>query len=310
MSAHAAPPPAAGSKLPAAHAAGLGFVVLTALFFGSAPTLARLAFDGGTGALTLQFVRFATASVGLGLLLSALGRPVRIPKARLPLLAALVVLSACASYGYTTSVRSIPVPVASLVFFTFPLLVGPMAHLIGDERLTARRVLALGVGFAGIALVLEGGVTHADPEGLILAFGAGTCVAVSFQVSRRLTVDIPPMVLTAVVAGTSAVACGLLLASRSEFDLPVTTSGWTGMLGNGVAYTVGLTCLFAAIRRLGPVRTAIAGNLEPVVSVSVAAVVLGEALSGVQLSGALVVLAGILLAQRERRGDATVTRPE
>jgi len=291
------PPPAAGALT------GYGLVAVVALFFGAAPTLARLAFDGGTGTLTLQFARFAFAAVGLWLLLAATGRIAPIARRLLPLVTVLVLLSAGASYGYMTSVRTIPVPVASLVFFTFPLMVGPLAHLIGDERLTLRRVLALCVGFAGIALVLEGGVAHADPLGLALAFGGGVCVAVSFQVSRRLTIEVSPMLLTAVVAGASALVCGALLLFHGAIDLPVTTRGWVGVAGNAVAYTVGLSCLFAAIQRLGAVTTAVAGNLEPVVSVALAAVVLGEALSGIQLVGGVVVLAGIALAQSRWRAN-------
>src|SRR3546814_255558 len=127
--------------------------------------------------MTLQLARFAVAGAGLWLLLLVIRRPIRLAWRHLPLLAALVGLSGGASYGYMTSVRYIPVPVASLVFFTFPLMVAPLAHLLGDERLTAGRLLAMAVGFAGIVLVLEGGIGHADPRGLAMAFGAGTCVA-------------------------------------------------------------------------------------------------------------------------------------
>lgn len=287
-----ADPPSSAQTL-----AGFGFIIVTAVFFGSAPTFARLAFDGGTGALTLQLARFGLAGVGLSVLLALTGRPMVIRPRHLPLLAALVVLSGGASYGYMTSVRSIPVPVASLVFFTFPLMVGPLAHLLGDERLTGRRVLALGVGFGGIALLLEGGMGHADPLGLALAFGGGTCVAVSFQVSRRLTVDIPPLLLTAAVAGACALFCAALIALQGGLEPPSGTRGWVGVAGNAIAYTVGLSCLFAAIKNLGTVRAAVAVNLEPVVSVVLAGVVLGDALTGVQLTGALVVLGGIVLAQ-------------
>jgi drug/metabolite transporter (DMT)-like permease len=296
-------PPVVGSL------SGFAFIIVTALFFGSAPTFARLAFDGGTGALTLQLARFALAGAGLSLLLAVTGRPMVIRRHHLPLLAALVVLSGGASYGYMTSVRSIPVPVASLVFFTFPLMVGPLAHLLGDERLTLRRVLALAVGFTGIALLLEGGMAHADPIGLAMAFGGGTCVAVSFQVSRRLTVDIPPLLLTATVASACALFSGTLIALHGGLQLPTDARGWTGVLGNAVAYTVGLTCLFAAIQRLGTVRAAVAVNLEPVVSVALAAAVLGEALTGIQLVGAFIVLAGIVLAQGRRPRPTSSREP-
>ena len=294
--------PAADRVLP-----GLGFVVVTALFFGSGPTLARLAFDGGTGVLTLQIARFLVAAVGLWAWLAVTGRIRPLPRARLPLILAMVLLSTGASFGYMTSVRSIPVPMASLTFFTFPLMVGPLAHLLGDERLTLRRVIALGVGFSGLALVLGGGLGDADPVGLAMAFGGGTCVAVSFQVSRRLTVDIAPTQLTATVAVGSGLLCGLLLTVHGDIHLPDTPRGWIGVLGNAASYAVGLTCLFASIRLLGAVRTAVAINLEPVISVALATVVLGEVLGATQMLGAAVVLGGIALAQSGRR--PAVQRP-
>src|SRR3546814_1005857 len=171
-------------------------------------------------------------------LLLVIRRPIRLAWRHLPLLAALVGLSGGASYGYMTSVRYIPVPVASLVFFTFPLMVAPLAHLLGDERLTAGRLLAMAVGFAGIVLVLEGGIGHADPRGLAMAFGAGTCVAFSFQVSRRLTVEIPAILLTATVASACAAAAALLLALHGEPDLPAPPPGWSGVPGHSPGYPV------------------------------------------------------------------------
>lgn len=300
------PVPPAATRVPPAPTGdgmwpGLGFVVVTALFFGSGPTLARLAFDGGTGVLTLQIARFLVAAVALWGWLVLSGRVRPIPRHRVPLVVAMVLLSTGASFGYMTSVRSIPVAVASLTFFTFPLMVGPLAHLIGDERLNPRRVAALAVGFSGLALVLGGGMADADPVGLGLAFGGGTCVAISFQVSRRLTIDIPPTQLTATVAVGSGLICAAALALNGEIQLPGTTRGWIGILGNAASYAVGLTCLFASIRHLGAVRTAIAINLEPVVSVTLATLVLGQILSPTQMLGAAVVLGGIALAQSARR---------
>lgn len=292
----AAPGPAGDGLWP-----GLGFVVVTALFFGAGPTLARLAFDGGTGVLTLQIARFLMAAVGLWAWLLLTGRVQPVPASRIVLVVAMVLLSTGASFGYMTSVRSIPVPVASLTFFTFPLMVGPLAHLLGDERLNTRRVAALGVGFAGLALVLGGDIAGADPFGLALAFGGGTCVAVSFQVSRRLTRDIAPTQLTATVAVGSGVLCAAALALHGEIQLPQSPRGWIGIVGNAASYAVGLTCLFASIRLLGAIRTAIAINLEPVISVALATLVLDQILSATQMLGGAVVLGGIALAQSGRR---------
>lgn len=278
---------------------GFVLVAVTALFFGTAPTLARLSFDGGADAIALQLFRFLFGAVGLWGLAVARGIGGRVPRHRLGLLAALAVLVAASSYGYMTSVRYIPVPLATLTFFVFPLLVGLLSHLVGDERLTRRRSLALVIGFAGLSLVLGGGLSGGDPAGIVLAFGAGTCVALSFLVTRRLTSEIPPVRLTAILSTVLAVVYAGIAVAHGGVELPRTRIGWTGLIGNSVCYVVGLSCLYAAIHRLGSVRVAVVVNTEPVISVLAAAIILGELLTPMQGLGAVVVLAGILVMQRE-----------
>jgi drug/metabolite transporter (DMT)-like permease len=72
--------------------------------------------------------------------------------------------------------------------------------------------------------------------------------------------------------------------------------GWVVVLGTVVPY--GLILL--ALGALGSARTGLLGMAEPVLAGAVAWVVLGEALTAVQLAGALVVLTGILLAETAR----------
>ncbi len=78
--------------------------------------------------------------------------------------------------------------------------------------------------------------------------------------------------------------------------------GWVAVLGTVVPY--GLVLL--ALGSLGSARTGLLGMAEPVLAGAVAWVVLGEALSGVQLLGAAVVLTGILLAETARQAHPAV----
>lgn len=288
-------PPKTGSL-----AVGYAMVGIVALFFGIAPTFARLAFDGGTGALTLQVLRFALCAGLLWTLVLATRLPRRIPRGRLPALLGLAVLTGLSSYGYMTSVRHVPVPLASLTFFVFPLMVAPLSHLAGHEPLTGRRVLALAIGFLGLALVLGADFSHANPLGIGLAFGAGSCVALSFLLTRRLAHEIAPMVLSAQVTTIAGIAYVVLVVADGGFEPPVDTRGWVGLVTNAVCYAVGLSFLYASIRRLGSVRVAVVVNLEPVISVLTAWIVLGQILAPLQALGAAVVLAGIALIQTER----------
>ena len=56
----------------------------------------------------------------------------------------------------------------------------------------------------------------------------------------------------------------------------------------------------SALPRIGATRTAIVAMLEPVVAILVAWAWLGESFAGVQIAGAVLILAGIALAQTTR----------
>lgn len=272
---------------------------MVALFFGIAPSFAKLAFDGGAGPVTLQLGRFVLAAAVLWTIVLARGLADPVPARARPVLAGLIATTALASFGYMTSVRYIDVPLASLTFFVFPLMVGPLSHFAGHERLTALRLVALTLGFAGLTLVLGADLQEADPLGIAMAFGAGTCVAISFLLTRHLSGSIRPMHLTAIVT-TGCMAAFAAATLAEGLALPTGKSAWIGYAVNVLCYVVGLSSLYGAIARLGSVRVAVVVNLEPVVSLLTAWVLLGQVLGPWQMLGAGVVIAGILLMQAER----------
>ena len=94
-------------------------------------------------------------------------------------------------YGLETglffaSLERIDVSLASLVICSYPALVVAGAVLLGRERASKRRVVALVVALAGVALVLAGGVGGAlDPVGVALALAAAVIYAAYVLVSDR-----------------------------------------------------------------------------------------------------------------------------
>ena len=280
-------------------ATGYLLIALVAVFFGIAPSFGKLAFDGGAGPITLQLGRFilAVGVIWIIVRMRGLARPV--PRRSWGLLAALITTTALASFGYMTSVSLIPVPMASLTFFAFPLMVGPLSHLVGHERMTPLRLVALALGFAGLSLLLGADLKDADPLGVAMAFGAGTCVAISFLLTRQLSGSLRPLHITAIVT----TGCLVIFAVATAVDglrLPTGHLAWLGFMVNVLCYVVGLSSLYGAIALLGSVRVAVVGNMEPVVSVVTAALLLGQVLGPWQMLGALVVFGGIVLMQVER----------
>lgn len=284
----------------------LGYLLLgiTAVFFGTAPSFAKLAFDGGIDALSLQVFRFTITFAAVLALVLALRHLPRVERRHLPRLLMLTLCTAISSYCYMTAVGHVSVAVASLTFFTFPLIVGPLSHLLGFDRLSPRKLLAIIVAFAGLCMVL-GGDLELNWLGVSLAFGAGCAVAVSFVVSRPLTQALPSLTITAFATG---IPCALYLVyavTRSDLAFPNTTLGGIGVFGNALCYAVGLVCLYGSIARLGALRTAIMINAEPLISVGAAFLILGQAIGALQMAGAAIVVLGILLVTTDRGRPGT-----
>jgi drug/metabolite transporter (DMT)-like permease len=285
--------------------AGFALLGITALVFGMAPTFAKLAFDGGIDPISLQVFRFTITFGSIFLTMLAVRHLPRITRRHVPRLCILAMSTAISSYCYMTAVRYGSVAVASLTFFTFPLLVGPLSHMLGLELLTRRKALAIIIAFAGLCLVL-GGDLNLDWRGVALAFIAGVMVGGSFIVSRPLTRDLPALTIAGFATGLPCLIYLAVGLAGTELIFPETLKGTIGVVGNALCYAIGLACLYGSIARLGALRTAVMMNVEPLISVAAAFFVLGQSIGPLQMAGALIVVLGILVMNSDR---ATV-RPQ
>ncbi len=113
-----------------------------------------------------------------------------------------------------------------------------------------------------------------------------------------MVADADPFALTAVIVTTAA---GLLLVVEVAGRRPrvsLDAAGWAGVAGVALISTVVAASAFLmGIERVGASTASIVSTLEPVVTVSLAAVFFAERLSAVQLAGGALVLSGVVLLQ-------------
>jgi len=76
--------------------------------------------------------------------------------------------------------------------------------------------------------------------------------------------------------------------------LPSGAIGWAAFLGVGVFYSFSIVAMFVAISWIGTVRTALIMNMEPITSVFLGIVLLGQPMSLSQLAGAAIVVGAIV----------------
>jgi drug/metabolite transporter (DMT)-like permease len=284
---------------------GMVAVVIAAVSFGACPTLARYAYDSGSDAATNLFVRSLAAFVGVYILARCTGLRPRF-LSRDSLKGALVGIPlALASLGYLGSVNFIPVGLATLIFYTFPLVVAVLARVVDGERLTVVRSTALCTAFVGVALTLGADFYGIDGRGVALALLASISIAIVFLLSSRLMRSVDSLTANFYMMTTSLVGFALWMLLDRGFAAPATASGWSALLGGGVLYIAGVATFFIAIARIGSVPTAALLNLEPLVSLICALLVLGEILAPLQYVGGAMILGAILYMNwREYRDRA------
>jgi drug/metabolite transporter (DMT)-like permease len=268
----------------------------SAASFGLITTLARVAYDGGGSPGAVIAARYLVIVLVLGPAILLAGGGFRLPRRAWPRLLAMAAGVFCLTLGYVTSVAYIPVGLAALVFYTFPLIVAAAVPLVERRRPGAVESAAFLVAFAGLALALGPSFDGLDWRGVAWALlGAGGAALLFLSSGPLLAAQ---NVLT--VAFHVNLLCGLamagVLAAQGGVELPLRTAGWLGLAGTSLFYTTAVLAQFLAIRFGGAARTALIFYLEPLVSIGFAAALLGERLTLVQATGALLVLAALLLA--------------
>jgi len=193
---------------------------------------------------------------------------------------------------------------SALIMGLSPLMVALGSAALGLERVTGRTWAGIGLSVVGLAFLVRpgaAGVPATAPLGDMLTLASAGSWAVFSLVSRPLALRYPSSAMAAI---TVAPATAVLVA----IGIPaVWAQDWTQIRWaewGGVLYSGGLTIAFGyvvwatALRRIGPARTAIVTNLNPVVAVAAAWILLGERLDAAQALGAALVLAGIALVRR------------
>ena len=179
--------------------------------------------------------------------------------------------------------------------------------LLGRERASKRRAVALVVALAGVLLALAGGVGGAlDPLGIGLALAAAVVYACYVLVSDRLLGTTEPLVLATMLCAGAATAFALGGAATDSLAMAVSPDALLLIAAMALIATVlPIAAFLGGVRRLGPSRATILGTVEPPLTIGLSAVVFGERLSPVQLLGAVLVVSAVVIVQARVR-----TRPQ
>ena len=282
---------------------GLWLAAGSAAVFGFGTTFAVYAYEGGSNPLTVVLVRTGAFVIVVGIILASLGRVGRLRRRALADTLWMAATLAAVALGYQGSVAFIPVGLAALIFYNFPILVGLIAVAAGRDRMTAGKAAALLAALIGLALALSPGMGVLDWRGIALALIAALGMALTMVFGGDATRDEDALLMSLYTNAWMFAALAILTAFTGSFDLPETRIGGLAVAGVCLTYVVAYVCWYLALALVKPVRLAILFNIEPVVTVLVAWLILGERLTALQLLGAALVLASVLSVSLSARRD-------
>jgi len=307
---------------------GYFYIGGAALFWGIAASLGRAAFTGrllpggALRAIDPLILSQSRATLSLAVLLPVLlmrrgTAALRVPSRDLLRFFLLGILGVAASnYLYYLAIQRTNVATAIILQYTAPVWVLLYTVIRGAQRPSLRRTSAVGLAVVGCALavgLVGSGALRMDTVGVIAALLAAFSFAF-YNVGGHSVLALYDRwkVLLWVLVATSA----FWLFVNPPWKIIAAHYGreqWAFMLVFSLLSVLApFSCYFAGLQHLEPTRAIVASCLEPVFSIVIAALALGELLRPFQTVGIVLVLVAIVLIQlpeRAARGEELVVEP-
>ncbi len=272
--------------------------VLSAVCYGAALPLSRLAYDHGSNPLTILTLRFLAIALIMGLWLRGTGTSFAV-SSRGVLASALVgVCFVSVSGGTLASVSYIPVNLTVLVFYTYPMMTLLITSAMERRRPTVAELTAVVLALLGVGLAMQVSFEHLNAVGVAFAFLAAIGATTTFIVAARALPEVGTTLMSWYACSVAFVGGAAMTLGLDAVAIPDTAFG-IGLIAIIIAiFATAVVAMFVGVKLIGPMRSATLLCLEPVTAILIAVLVLGEHLKAGQWIGAALVALAMLVAAR------------
>jgi drug/metabolite transporter (DMT)-like permease len=279
---------------------GLAWALLSPVFLGVTPILAKIAYLFGADVYTVAAFR-TIAAAGLLWSVILIFAPHLVRSSSIAVLSSVLAgsINGIGSLFFYSSLNLIDASLGQLINITYLVFVTILLRLIGQQisRLTLFRT---GLAIFAVYLLTVGGIGQPHWLGVGFMLIASLAYAVQLVLSQRILRDIPAPTMTLhAITGMAAVVTAAWLIVRPPLDI-VSTEGWLAIGVMGLTTALARLTMFLGVKQLGSLQTALLGIAEVLVSIFLAVVLLGEQLTAVQWIGALLITITVLLVKYER----------
>ena len=194
---------------------------------------------------------------------------------------------------------------AALVISGTPALVAIFARIVGYERISRSAASGIALSIGGIACVVFGATAVSGNDdslvGIALILTSSVCWALYTMGLRPLSLRVDGVQIAAWTLFGGAlplIAAGIPSLLATDFS-KVPPAAWGSIAYSGLmAYVLAYVFWYRGVQQVGPTRTSMYANLQPIIALAAAWITLGETPTAWQFVGAACVIAGLYLSRR------------
>jgi len=283
---------------------GMAFALSAALFFSIKAIFVKLAYLHGVDAITLLTLRMGFALpvfVVVAMMEQRKNGVQRItPHQAISIIGLGLIGYYLASMLDFVGLQYVSAGIERLILFLFPTFTVLLSMLFLGRKIGTIEIGALILSYIGIALSVQQEVSFEGENsllGVLLIFGSTLAYAIYLVGSGELIPHIGSrrfMALAMIVSCLAVIVQFMISRDMAMLIQPLEVYGY-GLAIALFSTVLPAFLLAAAIHRIGASHTSIIGGIGPVATIVLAVLILGESMTGLQMFGALIVVAGVLL---------------
>ena len=280
----------------------IGFIqiILSGMCFGALGFFGKMAYRVSVLPGELLALRYSISAILMGLTI-LVTNPKSLKLTRFQLISSLL-LGICGyalfSSFFFIALTGLSASLTVLLLYTYPVMVAVLSQFILKEHLGKKGVMALLLASIGMFGLVWGELSVSDPGFLLYGVGAAFFYSLYIMYSRKYLSDVPAMPSSFYVQLGAGAVLSLIHFNNIERPIFIISNHPAIIIGMAIICSfMAMTLFLAGLRRITSSEASILSTTEPLFGVLIAAMVLEEKLSLIQIcGGVLILIAMVLLA--------------
>lgn len=276
---------------------GILLIILSACSFGSIGIISRVAIARGGGETSIMLIRFFSVSLFFAVYMKLRGISWRVGRKNfLGLMVLGLFFYGNVALMFFLAMKYISPSLGALILYSYPALVMVGSILFLGESFSGAKLAAMLISFAGCAVVLWGPLGSIDFRGVLFAALTALFYAAYIIGSRKILSNVSSLVVSAYMAVWCFVFFLIYGAFSGYAGFSLSTVNITTGLALAVWCTViGFLAFLGGLKIVGAQNASIISTFEPLYTILLAWLLLGDQINLRQILGGLLILSGVIL---------------